>query len=238
MAVRDISVNNHKFQIYYDIINPTATKDIVFLHGWGSSKDIMKKAFGDLFIHFRHIYIDMPGFGKSPNSEVLTTEDYAKIMEKLLQELKSDKMLIVGHSFGGKVSTLLEPKHLVLLSSAGIPQAKSSKVKMKIRLFKLLKPFGFSFFYRFFVTKDAKGMPKNMYETLKNVVDEDFAAVFANFQNRAFIFWGKEDTATPLIAGEKISSLITNNLFTPMSGNHFFFMENAQEIEKIILEKI
>ena len=238
MALRTVEANGNVFDIHYDIINPSAKRDVVFLHGWGSSKEVMESAFRDLFINFRHIYIDMPGFGKSPNTKVLTTADYGTIVGNFLDKLNSDRSIIFGHSFGGKVATLLEPKNLVLLSSAGIPQEKAQGVKLKIMIFKLLKPFGFSRFYRLFATKDAKGMPKNMYETLKNVVDEDFAGVFANFHNKALIFWGKEDSATPLKAGEKIASLITNNTFVPMNGNHYFFLENAMEIEKAVLEKI
>jgi len=239
MAARTIRFGECTLDIHYDIVNMSGQKDIIFLHGWGSSKEIMKRAFEDKFQNLRHIYIDMPGFGKSPNNEILTTNDYANIMATFLDALNSDKFAIVGHSFGGKVATLLKPKNLILLSSAGIPQAKSLSVKLKIAVFKLLKPLGFSYLYRFFATKDAKGMPKNMYETLKNVVDEDFSHIFTNYHDKTFIFWGKDDTATPLRAGEIIASLVTNNVFTVLDGNHYFFLDNqnAQEIEKICLEK-
>jgi pimeloyl-ACP methyl ester carboxylesterase len=237
MALRVVKADDISFEIHYDIVNQSAKKDIVFLHGWGSNREIMKKAFAHCFSDFRHIYIDMPGFGKSLNSEVLTTEKYAQIIGTFLDNINSNRFAIAGHSFGGKVATLLEPKNLILLSSSGIPEAKKLSVKIKIAIFKVLKPLGFSQLYRFFATKDAKGMPKNMYETLKNVVNENFAPVFANYNGKALIFWGKDDTATPLRAGEKISSLITNNIFTPLDGNHYFFLEHCEAIEKVCLEK-
>ena len=77
-------------------------------------------------------------------------------------------------------------------------------------------------------------MAPNMYETLKRVVDEDFSSVFASYQGKAFLFWGVDDTATPLTAGEKMASLIAGSTFVPLSGDHFFFLAHNREIaEKI-----
>ena len=38
----------------------------------GSNKEIMKQAFGKTLPHYKHIYLDMPGFGKSNNEMILT----------------------------------------------------------------------------------------------------------------------------------------------------------------------
>lgn len=45
----------------------------------------MKQAFEKFLPNFRHIYVDMPGFGKSSNEYTLTTKDYANIMEEFLK---------------------------------------------------------------------------------------------------------------------------------------------------------
>ncbi len=58
MAVKSINYKGREFEISYEIINPKKEKDILFLHGWGSNKEIMKSAFGREFEEFRHIYID------------------------------------------------------------------------------------------------------------------------------------------------------------------------------------
>jgi pimeloyl-ACP methyl ester carboxylesterase len=231
LAVKSVVACGNSFDIHYDIVNPSGSCDLVFLHGWGSNKEVMKSAFAKLFPSFRHIYIDMPGFGKSPNKLALATAEYALILSVFLDEIGSDRYAIFGHSFGGKVATLLAPKTLMLLSSAGIPQPKPFKVRAKIAIFKALKPLGFSSLYKLFATKDAKGMPKNMYETLKNVVDEDFSQKFADFKGDTYIFWGKEDAATPIIAGETIHSLIPQSEFHTFDGDHYFFLKNAKKIE-------
>jgi pimeloyl-ACP methyl ester carboxylesterase len=99
----------------------------------------MKHAFGTHLKQFRHIYIDMPGFGNSTCNMALTTEDYATILESFLSTIEADKTVILGHSFGGKVATLLQPDVLVLVASAGILVPKPFKIRAKIALFKLLK---------------------------------------------------------------------------------------------------
>jgi pimeloyl-ACP methyl ester carboxylesterase len=120
LATKSVSIDNKTFDISYEIINPSCKKDIIFLHGWGSNKDIMKNVFSTYLENFRHIYIDLPGFGKSPNAYELTTLKYVKITDEFLKLLNSTKDIIAGHSYGGKVATLLNPANLVLLSSAGI----------------------------------------------------------------------------------------------------------------------
>ena len=74
MAIKSINYKNKDFELHYEILNPSQSeKTIVFLHGWGSNKEVMKSGFASILKDFRHIYIDMPGFGKSPNEIVLTT---------------------------------------------------------------------------------------------------------------------------------------------------------------------
>jgi len=76
-------------------------------------------------------------------------------------------------------------------------------------------------------------MPLNMYETLKNVVDENFEEHFQAFQNKTLIFWGKDDSTTPLECGEKIESMMANGRLYPLEGDHYFFLTNGQKIEEI-----
>jgi len=238
MASKVIHYKEQPFSLNYELINPAADMSLLILHGWGSNKEIMKQAFGRKFANFKHIYVDMPGFGRSHNDMILTTNDYAEIMKRFLASLGVEPQIAVGHSFGGKVATLLGTPVLVLLSSAGIVTEKPWSIKVKIATFKLLKPLGMKKIRSLFVAPDAQGMSHEMYETFKNVVDEDFEAMFSRSQSKALLFWGKEDTATPLYTGEKIASLIPESQFYPLEGDHFFFLQHADFIEQKILESL
>jgi pimeloyl-ACP methyl ester carboxylesterase len=196
----------------------------------------MKQAFGSTMESFRHIYIDLPGFGNSTCNIPLTTRDVTRIVELLMIELNAQRDIIVGHSYGGKVATLLNPQVLVLLSSAGIVVPKPIKIKAKIFLFKLLKFVGFAKLRSFFVAEDAKSLSEPMYQTFKNVVNEDFSNEFASFGGKALLCWGESDTATPLSSGEKIEQLMKDSKLVVYKGDHYFFLQHAKDVAKNIEE--
>ena len=237
MASKEVHYNNNSFQLSYELVNPTQEKVLLVLHGWGSNKEIMKQTFGKTLPQYKHIYLDMPGFGKSTNNMVLTTEDYGHIVELFLEALGVEATIAMGHSFGGKVSTLLHTPCLVLLSSAGVVTEKPWSIKLKIATVKFLKPLGMTFIRDMFKSKDVENMSHEMYETFKNVVDEDFEDSFAKSNSKALCFWGKEDTATPLYTGEKIAGLIADSQFYPLNGDHFFFLQYKDFIAQTITEQ-
>lgn len=238
MAKKSINLLDKHFDISYEVLNPNASRDIIFLHGWGSNKDIMKQAFGSYLENYRHIYIDMPGFGKSSNNYILTTNDYALIMKEFFDILNTNIIAIAGHSFGGKVATLLNPENLILLSTAGILEEKSLQVKMKIRLAKIFNLFGLSKITKIFRSKDVNMMSENMYETFKNIVNEDYSQIFKSYKKNAIIFWGDYDTATSVESGKQINNLIRNSSFNSYKSDHFFFIKYAQDISLQIENKL
>ena len=234
MAVKSIQFNHHTLDISYEVINPNAKVDLIILHGWGSNKGLMKKSFAPYMDGFRHIYIDLPGFGNSTCNLTLTTKDYARIIELLMIHLNASKDIILGHSFGGKVALLLEPKVLILVSSAGIYVSKPLSIRLKIAIFKVFKVFGLTKFRKLFVADDAKALSEPMYETFKNVVNEDFSDEFSSFKGKALLCWGEEDTATPLSSADKIEKLIKDSSLIAYPGDHFFFMNCAEDISQNI----
>ena len=238
MATREIIYNTIKYDISYEIHNSTKENTIIFLHGWGSNKEIMRDSFSKYLSQYRQIFIDLPGFGNSSLSKPLDTKDYSNIINLFLESLHVSKKIIFGHSFGGKVATLLNPEILVLLSTAGILNPKTLKTKLKIKIFKLLKPICGDRFYKIFATRDVDGLSQNMYETLKKVVDEDFSEVFSSFQKRALVYWGKSDKAVPIDNAYEIKSLIKDSKLRVYEGDHFFFLKNAEKICKDFLKDL
>ncbi|WP_457597471.1 alpha/beta fold hydrolase [Hydrogenimonas sp.] len=231
MARKNIAYRGEDFPISYEILNPDAPHDLVVLHGWGSHKALMQGWLGRGLKGWRHIYIDLPGFGKSPNERaVLTTDDYAAITKALLESIGARPDAAVGHSFGGKVATLLNPEKLVLLSSSGVVWPKPLAVRAKIALFKFLKPLGGHRLRRLFASEDAAHMPQNMYETFKKVVDEDFLPRFGAYEGEALLLWGASDTATPIKSGEAIAKAMKRARLEIVPGDHYFFLQDPEGV--------
>jgi len=234
MAIKSVEYKGELFEISYEMLNPSAQTDFIVLHGWGSNKELMKNAFSPYLQECRHIYIDLPGFGNSNAPIALTTADVAQIITLFLTQIKGKKEIVLGHSFGGKVATLLHPELLVLVASAGVLVPKPLKVQLKIALFKLLKNLGLTQFRSLFVAQDAKILTPEMYETFKTVVNEDFRPHFQAFSNKALLFWGKDDTATPLFTAFEIQKHLGDADISKYEGDHYFFLHNTQDITRKI----
>ncbi len=233
MPSRKILYQDIVFEISYLKVHNQSQKNIFFLHGWGSNKELMKMSFEHYFKDFNHYYIDLPGFGESPNETLLSTQDYAKIIEHFMKSLQTKSALdvIVGHSFGGKVAMLCGNKEVVLLSSAGIITPKRLSIKLKIILAKIAKSLKLKI--PALKSQDAKNLSPVMYEIFKNVVNEDFSDIFATSTKKATIFWGKQDDITPLSSGEKIASSIKDSRFFALEGDHYFFIKQGAMIDKL-----
>ena len=234
MAQRNLATPLGDYALSYTLSGPVQGAPVLFLHGWGADKMLMQKAFSAHCPDWRALYLDLPGFGGSGNHQALNTADYAAIVRAFLKDLGFAPQAIIGHSFGGKVGTLLDPPILALLSTAGVPKRKSLRVRFKILLAKILRPLKLGWLAKGLRTQDAANLPEHMYQTLKNVVDEDFSAYFAARTKPTLIFWGASDTATPLASGQKLSGLIPHGVFRVFKGDHFFFLRYGREITEEI----
>lgn len=111
-----------------EAFGPEALQHLVFLHGWGLNRDSLR-GIGILFQQaFRIHLIDLPGFGDAPAppSDWGTTE-YAELVERYLTERIAGSVILVGHSFGGRVAVRLaarklpQVKGVVLIGVPGLP---------------------------------------------------------------------------------------------------------------------
>ena len=90
------------FDINYEVLgegNP-----IVLLHGWLTDLETMRPIANGLKDKFKVYLIDVVGFGKSSLPEhPLNTDDFGDFLKELLENLKIDKPILVGHSNGGRI---------------------------------------------------------------------------------------------------------------------------------------
>src|SRR5690348_8016012 len=109
----------------------------LLLHGWAADVKSFAKLAEHLQKQFRVVRLDMPGFGASeqPSSD-WHMADYAQFVSHFVAKVGLDGVLLVGHSFGGRVSIkavasgLLSPQKLVLLDSGGVQHSRDARNKM------------------------------------------------------------------------------------------------------------
>ena len=74
-----------------------------------------------------------------------------------------------------------------------------------------------------------------MRAILSKCVNEDLCHLMPKISAPTLLFWGENDTATPLSDAKKMESLIPDaGLVTVAGAGHFSFLENPQLFERVL----
>lgn len=195
-------------------------KTVVILHGWGqSSKDweVMKNMLEN---DFRVVHFDLPGFGIEPIvSHTWSIPEYSKwVEERVKKEINSEKVTLLGHSFGGRISSHLASQDphwlesLILYSSPSVYRP-TIKTKLKILLAKLKNKIGLSWL-KFHQNKELEEADKtNLGKIYRNVVPFDQTEGLKKIKIKTLIITGEKDSAVPFKISKEIRRLIENSEF-------------------------
>jgi pimeloyl-ACP methyl ester carboxylesterase len=160
-------------------------------------------------------------------------------------ELKN--VIIVGHSFGGRVGIKLASEHpeliskLVLVDSAGFA-SKATKKKFYRIIAKIVKPI--------FKPKTMQGLRRKIYQkigaedylatpelqtTFVNIVTEDLTADMADIRLPTLVIWGRNDKDTPVRQGERMYATIFNSQLVILEhAGHFSFIDQPQRFAEVL----
>ena len=122
-------------------------RDMVLLHGWGANLSLMNPLHKHFERYFRTFSVDLPGFGLSDQPpRKWGMAEYASLVKGFLHNQGIERPILLGHSFGGKVSIFLaaqqQPIHkLILVDSSGIVPQRDLKYYFKIYSYKMARRF-------------------------------------------------------------------------------------------------
>jgi pimeloyl-ACP methyl ester carboxylesterase len=233
----------------------------LILHGW--SKNMTGQRYHELaeiLTKKGHtVYTpDLPGFGKNPLSKnALQFEDYLVFVKEYIEkEIKAEKVILFGHSFGGRIAIRFTAQHssmvahLILCDASGIPQRLSLKKYVAKVGATTLKPLftipPFSFFYPLSRKILYRGIGEmdyykagNLSETFKNVYNISVVDDLPHIAVPTLIVWGKNDTFTPLSDGEYMHTHIPDaRMAVVADATHKLPYEHpedtAREIERFL----
>ena len=191
-------------------------KNIVLLHGWGQNIEMMNPIGKKLDRDATITIIDLPGHGLSdePKQE-MTIEDYCEVVKELLDELKIDKPILIGHSFGGRIAIIYAAKYetekLVLLGAPCI--RKDNKPSFKVRVLKALKKVpGLRKFEGFakkhIGSRDYRNASEVMRKILVNTVNQDLSGYAKEITCPTLLIWGSNDTEAPLNEAQELEKIM------------------------------
>lgn len=243
-------------RIHYKVIGGSpgdsgdvGNNSIVLLHGWGSNIENYGQLQTYLGKFFKVYAIDLPGFGLSSEpSSPWDTKDYAELIAKLIQTLKINRPILIGHSFGGKIALyliakkLISGKKLVLINSAGIKSQKTLCKWLKIYSYKFFKHIAqlplvkmvlqprLEMYRKKFGSQDYRDASGVMRNSLVKIVNEDFRVLLPLIDVPTLLIWGDQDTKTPLSDGQLMQQLIPNVQLVVLVGTgHFSYVDNFAE---------
>jgi len=216
---------------------------IVLLHGWGQNIEMMKPI-GDKFKKDNRIVIvDLPGFGLSEEpKEVWTLNDYVNCIRKLLDKLKIEKPILIGHSFGGKISLLYasmyEVEKLVLFGSPFKQEIKKLSTKTKILKFLKKVPLinkleGFA--KKHIGSTDYKNASEVMRKILVEHVNLDIEEDVKKISCPTLLLWGTMDSEVPVERAYELEKLIKDSGVVTYEGcSHYAYLERLQQTINVL----
>lgn len=220
---------------------------IVLLHGWGCRASTLDSVAAVASRHGRVLALDLPGFGDTPEPpEPWGVEEYTRFVEAFADKLGLTAPVLLGHSFGGRISLLYgsrrEVRSLVLVDAAGIKPKRTLRSRIRLMTYKLgcraIKCVLPTNRADAIITRwrderssaDYKAASPMMKRILSRVVNEDLKHVMPSIKAPALLIWGARDTATPLSDAKQMEKLIPDaGLVTfPYAGHYSFLDEPGQ----------
>ena len=217
---------------------------VVALHGWGRTG----ADFAALVDGLDAVAVHFPGFGTAePPSEAWGSPEYADLVAEAI--LPYAPVVIVGHSFGGRVAVRLAANYPNLVSAlvlTGVPLVRlgtSAKPALGYRLVRWLGKHGLvpastlEAQRRKYGSADYNAAQGIMRDILVKVVNERYEDDLARVTAPVHMVWGENDTAAPMPAGDAASRLLPNTTFRVVPGaGHLLEGTLRDEVRAELLE--
>ena len=246
------------FSETFYLLNQTDKKiPIVFIHGVGLTHEIWQPQL-DFFRDNTTISYDILGHGKTPlNKSNINFDDFSEQLINLINELKFDKIHLIGFSIGSLIARNFATKYnnrlksLTLLCS--IFKRSEQQQKIVVDRFNLAKKnFKLSrqALKRWFTDEYLKKNPET-YEKISSILEknnmENFLRVyklfvfhkddeiFQNIKVNTLVMTGENDLGSTVDMSKKLSDVINNSqLKVIKNGKHLCGIECADDVNMVI----
>ena len=190
------------------------------LHGWGRDRDDFAATLDGLDA----ISLDLPGFGASPPPpEVIGAAGYSELIAPIVEEFDQPPVL-VGHSFGGRVATMLAataPSSVHGLVLIGVPllhrdDQAPRRPPIVYRLVRLANRLGLLTDERLEQEKRKSGSEDYrvatgvMRDILVKAVGETYEDELRRVTCPVRLVWGEYDDDVPVSVARRAAAILVN----------------------------
>lgn len=195
---------------------------VVWLHGWARrAEDFTMAAAALAEAGVDSVALDLPGFGASPPPLIAGgARHYAELVVATLREMAEEPLVLVGHSFGGRVATVLSSRHPDLVRAlvlSGVPlvrQGTSAKPPGLYRVVRSLHARGLLSDARLEAARQKYGSSDYrrarglMREVLVANVNESYEDELETLRAPVDFVWGELDREVPLSVAQEAKTLV------------------------------
>lgn len=229
---------------------------VVLLHGWRRDrKDLVPVADG---LPGRLAFVDLPGFGASPPPpSAWGAREYAELLGESIAALRTSPsepakssvpVVLVGHSFGGRVALSLaaEAPWISGLVLSGVPLLRMTGAKppLRFRALRALHRRGLvsdttmERYRQRYGSDDYRAAQGVMRQVLVRVVNESYENELAKLRCPVRFVWGELDTAAPLAMAREALALVTapHEFVTAAAIGHDIHRARPDLVNREILE--
>jgi len=229
--------------VNYDFYDIGCQTTVVLLHGWGQNTQMMEPIHKRFKDKFNILTLDLPGFGKSSEPpEVWGIYEYTLLIKELIDELKIRDVILVGHSFGGRIALMYAAeypvKKLVCLAS---PYCKEiTKLPLKNRIYKRAKKIkGLTWLAKIMQNKVGSADYRNASNVMRGVlvktVNTDLSDYAKKITCPTLLIWGSMDEAVPLKRAYELEKMIKDAAVIVYEGaTHYAYLERINEVNLVL----
>lgn len=229
--------------VNYTFNNIGSEITLVLLHGWAQNIDMMKPIGDKYEEYFNVLIIDLPGFGKSDEPPYAwTVYEYVDLIHELIKKLSINKIIMIGHSFGGRLgliyASIYKVEKLICFASPYCKELK--KLPLKTKIYKALKKVFFlrwiaNIMKRYIGSTDYKNASEVMRGVLVQSINIEMTEDVKKIKCPTLLIWGTLDTAVPLLRAYELEKLIKNSGVVVYEGaTHYAYLERINSVINVL----
>ena len=262
VVIKESSVKIKDINVYYLTAGDPQKPPLVFLHGTGGSKKMSQCRKEQMMTALsRDFYVYLPLHPGASKSDLPTfpwkTKDYVSYLDDFLDQLKVEKPIMMGQSFGGRIGLQYAIEHsekirLLVLGDPAIRLEPSSFYQdFLLSIGKPVLSFVFntswiptsikSALSQLALSVPEEAIQNNDFSKLQVVIDiismrdifsaEDIKKITA----LTVLIWGKYDKQFPISRGQELDKFIPNSTLYEYEAGHTAMYEDIEQTQKVIL---
>lgn len=188
---------------------------------------------------YRVTLLDFYGFGETPHPDfALSLDDFVQSVITLINYYKMKNVILVAHSFGGRVAIKIAAKYgyllekMVLVDAAGLKPRRGVRYHYRLLRHKILKALKVPHKAG---SADYRQLPSIKKKTFVNIVNENLTALLPKVTLPTLIVWGNNDKETPIYMARKLNKKIMGSgLVVLKNAGHYSYLDRPFEFLLIL----